>query len=307
MNVTFIADDFPPRAPVQQLLDRFLIGYPHEGEFKRPDCRVTLVVPQSNAELERRVKDFGLSVRASVGPADAALVFSRPARLPAVERCFVYGVLPPGAPKGVIAGTAVRGAWLLPGIVLPKGSSLNKALAIAQGPFPGAEIDALEALLPLIWERRAAGSEMQNVSRLAGDHFWAVLKRDFWPLVKAAVSRSDTPQGDPVRDGRTQDLVGLGLLEKLVKEPRGVLIEHADGFACALMNFDGAVADYNVALQTAAGGILSAQVYRPPAPAEHHYSRLAAILEQYFRTGTPPWPAEQNLYTAEILRRLKLR
>ena len=68
---------------------------------------------------------------------------------------------------------------------------------------------------------------------------------------------------------------------------------------------DGAVADYNLAVQTRAGGIVSAQVYRPPAPAEHHYSRLAAMLEGYFLTGVPPWPVEQNVLAAELLERFE--
>jgi hypothetical protein len=124
--------------------------------------------------------------------------------------------------------------------------------------------------------------------------------------VKSAISRSDTPQGDAVRDGRTQDLVGLGLLENLVKTPRGWLIEQSNGFQFVIAVMDGAVADYNVALQTRAGGIVSAQVHRPPAPVEMHYTRLAAKLDSYFRNGVPPWPIEQNALTAELLERFEV-
>jgi hypothetical protein len=56
-------------------------------------------------------------------------------------------------------------------------------------------------------------------------------------------------------------------------------------------------------VQTRAGGILSAQVHRGPPPAEHHYDRLASMLERYFRTGEPPWPIEQSALIAELFQR----
>lgn len=301
MKLLFVADEFKLRAPVQQLLDRFLIGYPHHGAFHRPECEVVLATPQSNVEIERRIKDHGLRRQPEADQADGALIFGgSPPAATGPHRRFFYGAGPG------IAGTAIRGAWLLPDISAPKNARLAKGLVIVQGAYPSAEIEALEALLPLIWERKAMDATIRSVTKLGRDDFWKILKADFWPLVKSAISRSDSPQGDPVRDGRTQDLAGLGLLETLVKEPRGWLIEHADGFQFVIAAMDGAVADYNVAVQSGAGGIISAQVYRPPAPAEHHYSRLAAMLERYFLKGEPPWPIEQNVLIAELLERFDL-
>lgn len=298
MKIVFIADEFELRSPVQQLLDRFLVGYPDGGVFHRLECEVTLVIPRNNREVERRMKDFGLKTTTEVVKGDAAMIFSRSLSAPPAPRCFVYGAPLEGVPG--LAGTAVRGAWLLPEIAVAKSARLAKGLVIVQGAYPSAEIEALDALLPLIWREQVS---VRRVTRLDGNNFWDVLRRDFWPLVKSAISRSDSPQGDPVRDGRPQDIVGLGLLESLVKSPRGWLIEQEDGFMYVLAVMDGAVADYNVAVQTAAGGIISAQAYRPPAPMEHHYSRLAAALERYFRTGSAPWPVEQNLLTLELLDR----
>src|SRR5687767_3775177 len=162
MKLAFITDEFEVRTPVQQLLDRFLIGYPFEGKFHKPDCEVTLVIPKTNEAVQQRVKEFGLVSVPEMPLADGALVFGRSPKLPPV-RCFVYGALPPSKPKGVIAGTATRGAFLLPGITLAKGSGLTKALAIVQGPSPTAEMEALEALLPIIWERKGAEAKIQKV------------------------------------------------------------------------------------------------------------------------------------------------
>lgn len=313
MKLLFIADDFELRTPVQQLLDRFLIGYPHEGTFHKPDCEVVLVLPSKNDAVERRIKDFALRWQPEPSDGDATVIFTlSPARAPLTRgRRFYYGGYrfhpePVSSILG-LAGTAIRGAWLLPDISVPKNTRLTKGLVIVQGASPTAELEALDALLPLIWDRKKGKATVRGgVTRLGRNNFWHILKRDFWPLVKSAISRSDSPQGDPVRDGRTQDLAGLGLLETLVKEPRGWLIQDADGFQYVIAMMDGAVADYNVAVQTAAGGIISAQVYRPPAPGEHHYSRLAAMLEGYFRTGIPPWPLEQSLLTAQLMKRFDL-
>lgn len=294
MKLVFVADEFKLRTPVQQLLDRFLIGYPQGGAFRKPECDVVLVTPERNAEVERREKDFSLKWQRTEASGDGTLIFNASSQ--ASKRCFTYGTLRGNG----IAGTAVRGAWLLPQVAIARDTRLARGVAIVQGPYPQAELEALDALLPLIWRGE---TKVRNITALGRDNFWDVLKRNFWVLVRSAISRSDSPQGNAVRDGRTEDLVGLGLLPQLVKSPRGWLIESADGFEYVIALMDGAVTDYNIAVQTRAGGIVSAQVHRPPAPMEHHYSRLAAMLENYFRTGIAPWPVEQNVLTAELLKR----
>ena len=313
MRLVFIADEFKLRGPEQQLLDRFLIGYPHEGRFYKPDCEVVLVLPEKNEVVERRIKDFALRWQAEPADGDAYVIFTlSPPRAPlALSRPFFYGAYrfhpPPISNLQGPAGTAIRGAWLLPNIFVPKKTHLTKGLVIVQGASPTAELEAFDALLPLIWDRKQGETNVRaEVTPLDRNNFWQVLKRDFWPLLKSAISRSDRPQGDPVRDGRTQDLAGLSLLETLVKEPRGWLVRESDGFQYVIAVMDEAIADCNVAVQTGVGGIISAQVYRPPAPGEHHYSRLAAMLERYFCTGIEPWPPGQGFYAARLLKEFGL-
>ena len=122
-----------------------------------------------------------------------------------------------------------------------------------------------------------------------------------WPLLASAISRSDALQGETIEDGRTQDIVGLGLLPKLVPQPRAWLLEHRDGLRSALLVLDGALGDHNFAAKGRGGHIYSAQLYRPPPPNEHHFSRLASVLEDFFGTGKAPWAPERNILIAGLL------
>jgi hypothetical protein len=300
MKLAFIADEFKLRAPVQQLLDRFLMGYPDVAGFHRPFFELLLVTPHRNSDIERRIKDFGLDWQQDPVAADATLVFDGRNSFTPTLPCFAYGA-PIRGFRG-IAGTAIRGASLLPQITLSRDTALTKALIIVQGDYPMAEIEALDAIVPMV---APYGAGVRSVTYLADQDLWAVLRRDFWPLLISAISRSDSPQGDAVRDGRTQNLPRLGLLEKLAKAPRGWLIEHRDGLNYVIATMDGVVSDYNLALETRAGGILSAQIYRPPPPFEHGYNGLARLLEKYFWSMSiqPPWPHGQTVLIADLLER----
>ncbi|MEQ2007793.1 MAG: hypothetical protein ABMA26_13435, partial [Limisphaerales bacterium] len=188
-------------------------------------------------------------------------------------------------------------------IDLPPQARVDESLIVVQGASPLAELHALDGLLPVL-ERRTGGERgVRQVKFLSGRELWrAGDRREWsWPLLSAALSRSDSPQGDAILDGRTQDLVGLGLVPKLATNPRGWLLEHTDGVRTALLVLDGVVADFNFAVRLADGSNLSAQLFRAPVPAQEHYSRLASSMEDFFRTGTPSWPASRSLLTAGLL------
>jgi hypothetical protein len=244
--------------------------------------------------------------------------------------CFVYGAVSNGLERGLelanlahsrriglLAGTPLGVTWRLPQVDLRAGTPLAEALIVVQvspqmtqatPPAPpaslrGAELHALEGLLPVIERRRGGESGVASVRYLEGRELWRAGDKGLWswPLLAAALSRSDTPQGDAVLDGRTQDLVRLGLVPKLARSPRGWLLEHRDGLKTALLVLDGVVADFNFAVRAQDGGIVSAQLLRAPAPALQHFSRLAAVMEDFFSTAKAPWAIERNLLIAGLL------
>jgi len=336
-QIAFVLEDLALQTPGQQLLDRFLMGYPRDGAFHQwENCQVTAYIASGadNAEIDRREKNFGLRVQRELGRtlsrADGVVVAWQGSgaeakdellkeTLQGVERgtpCFVHGALSASQAGAheikrlassrrvpILAGTPLGVTWRLPQFEIPKGAVLKEALVVVQGKSPAAEFEGLEILLPLVERRRRGESGIRKVQLLRGNDLWKAGEAGQWrwPLLESALSRSDSPQGDALKDGRTQDLAGLGLVPKLAREPRGWIIEHRDGLRSTILVLDGVVADYNFAVQTGNGQILSAQIYRPPAPAEHHFSRLAEVIEDFFRKRKVPWPLERNILLAGLL------
>ena len=340
-RIAFVLEDFAVSSPAQQLLDRFLIGYPRDGAFHRlENCRVSvrMVDGSENAEIKRREKEFKLRVGRSLGQAIAGangvIVALRGSgahandellrevlrSVPSGAPCFLHGALGTSLDAAqqtaklassrrvaLAAGTPLGVTWKLPLAEIPMGMPLNEALVVVQGSAPAAEFEALEGLLPLIERRQGGETGIRQVQFFQGNELWRAGGEDqwSWPLLASALSRSDTPQGDPVKDGRTQDLVGLGLVPKLAREPRGWVIEHRDGLRSTILVLDGVVADYNFAVRTSDGRIVSAQIYRPPAPTAHHFTRLAEVIEDFFRTHKQPWPLERSLLLSGLLQMIR--
>ncbi len=340
-QIAFVLEDFALQTPAQQLLDRFLLGYRRSGACPKLDgVRITvaragdLQFPATAAGLlQSRAEETGLrlaDIPTAVREADALVIVPRAdAPAPADGQltaalthaqsgaaCFVFGALATrlAAARTVAAlaaarqvtlasGTTLPATWRLSQVDLPRRAQVDAALIVVQGQSPLAELHALDGLLPVL-ERRAGGERgVRQVKFLAEADLWrAGDRREWsWSLLSAALSRSDSPQGDTLVDGRTQDLVGLGLVPKLATNPRGWLLEHTDGVRTALLVLDGVVADFNFAVRLADGSNLSAQLLRAPAPAQEHYSQLAAAMEDFFRTGKPPWPAQRSQLTAGLL------
>lgn len=250
--------------------------------------------------------------------------------MPTGKACFVYGALANTLEQGrellglarsrqvaLLAGTPLCVTWRLPAVELQRGTRLAEALIVVQAgalsnqaspPAPsatlaGAELHALEGLLPVIERRSGGESGIRSIRFLEGKELWRAGDKGLWSwqLLASAISRSHSPQGDALLDGRTQDLVGLGLVPKLAHHPRGWLLEHHDGLRSAILVLDGVVADFNFAVRAQDGPTISAQLFRAPPPAEQHYSRLVAVMEDFFHNGASPWPVERNVLITGLL------
>jgi hypothetical protein len=344
-KIAFVLEDFIVGAPSQQLLDRFLIGYSRDGEFRRiPDLGIAVwlapaaenstAFADATTGLAVRQRDFKLvqhsNLAAALMDADAIIVVAAVERVsvgeellrsvleqaPAGATCFVHGSLATDRASAqrlasiaaarkivVTSATSVATTFRLPDVDVAADAAITEVLIVVQGPRPMGELWAIDGLLPIVARRRGGESGIRAVRGLKGRNVWRTGDKGewSWSLLAAAVSRSNTTQGDAVRDGRTQDLVGLGLVKKLARDPRGWIIEHTDGLRSAILFLDGVVADINFAMRFRDGTITSAQLYRPPAPNRAEFDRLAAVLEDFFTTRNAPWPIERSFLVSQFM------
>src|SRR5260370_6813787 len=118
----------------------------------------------------------------------------------------------------------------------------------------------------------------------------------------AALSRRDTPMGLTVTDGRTQDLVSSGELQKIAKNPAAYFIEYRDGLKATMLMLDGAIRDFNFAAKLkGTPAIWSTHFLLPPAPNVTYSACLMHKAEQMFETGVAPYPVDRTLLVSGIL------
>jgi hypothetical protein len=314
------------------LADRFLDGYAREGRWHRADMKVVSLYLDQKAEGDlsgQRAAEFGFRVYPTIAEAlrcgseklavDAVLMFGDFSK-PCVEVFETYGRAVPvyhdmqlsGFQNAkwmvesarrlnfpLLAGSSLPVTWRLPDIELPLGCEIDDALMVG----PGEPNHALEAMQAMIERRRNGETGVQAVQMIEGDEVWKGGDDGRWSkqLLTAALSRSDTPQGLTLNDGRTQDLVASGELPRLVRKPAAYFIEHRDGLRTTLLMLDGAIKDFTFAARLKGGDILSTQFLLTPEPEATYSACLAGKIEEMFVTGKAPYPAERALIVTGTL------
>ena len=174
---------------------------------------------------------------------------------------------------------------------------------VGEGGSDPMDYHALEAMQCMIERRKGGETGVKSVQMIEGDAVWKAGEEGRWSkeLLTSALSRSDTPQGLTVQDGRTQDLVGNGELPKLVKNPAAYFIEHNDGLKTTLLMLNGAVQDFNFAARVRGAGVKSCQFLLTPVPNVTYSACLVDKIEEMFATGRAPYPVERTLIVSGML------
>ena len=162
---------------------------------------------------------------------------------------------------------------------------------------------ALEAMQSMVERRRGGETGIKAVQMIEGEEVWKAGRDGRWSqqLLSAALSRSDTPQGLTLKDGRTQDLATNGELPKLVAKPAAYLIEYRDGLRTALLMLNGAVKDFTFAARVKGLGIQSTQFLLTPEPNVTYAACLAGKIEEMFVSGKAAYPVERTLIVSGML------
>lgn len=339
----------------QHIADRFLIGYPREGRWHRPDIKVVSLYVDQKPEGDlsaQRADEFGFRVYPTITETlrcggerlavDAVLiigehgdyprnqkgqilypryefftecvdVFQRDGRTVPVyndkslsysfekARWMVETARRLGFP--ILAGSSLPVAWRLPDLELPLECDIEDALMVGVGGSDAMDYHALEALQSMVERRRGGETGTKTVQMIEGDDVWKAGRDGRWSqqLLSAALSRSDSPQGLTLKDGRTQDLATNGELPKLVAKPAAYFIEYRDGLRTTLLMLNGAVKDFTFAARVKGLGLKSTQFLLTPEPNVTYSACLAGKIEEMFVTGKSPYPVERTLIVGGML------
>lgn len=203
----------------------------------------------------------------------------------------------------LLAGSSMPVTWRLPDVDIPLGAHVQEAVMVGVGGFDGMDFDALEAMQCMLERRKGGETGVKAVQLLEGDDVWAAGKAGRWSheLMSSALSRSDTPLGLTVLDGRTQDLAAPGVLQQLVANPAAYCIEYTDGTRATLLMLNGAIRDFNISARVTGHGLVSTQFFMTPEPNETYSACLAAKIDQMYQTRTAPYSVQRTLLTTGIL------
>jgi hypothetical protein len=356
LRLAVITTIYRYRSHAQHFTDRFLVGYPREGRWHRPNVRVVSLYVDQRPESDQsadRAREFGFTVYPTIAAAlrcgsdqlavDGVLIMGEHGEYPRNELGQVLypryeffkecvqvfeedGRAVPiyndkhlsysfekaremvddshrlGFP--LLAGSSLPVTWRLPDLELPLECEIEGALMVGVGGSDAMDYHALEAMQCMVERRRGGETGVRTVQLMEGEAVWQAGEEGRWSkeLLEAALSRSDTPLGLTEQDGRTQDLLGSGELQKLVTEPAAYFIEYNDGLRATLLMLNGAVRDYCFAARLkGVPGPVATQFFLPPGPNVSYSACLVARIEAMLTTGAAPYPAERTLLVSGIL------
>jgi len=355
-RIAVIATVYHYLSHAQHIADRFLVGYPHNGEWHRPDMKVvSLYVDQKPPEdqSDERAREFGFQVYPTIAEAlrcggdrlavDAVLIIGEHGDYPRNEKGQILypryeflkqcvevfekdrRAVPVYNDKHLsysfekakwmveasrrlkfpmLAGSSLPVTWRLPELELPLDCEVESALMVGEGDSDAMDFHALEAMQCMIERRKGGETGVKAVQMIEGEAVWKAGEDGRWSkeMLAAALSRSDTPQGLTLVDGRTQDLVGSGELPKLVKNPAAYFIEYRDGLRATLLMLEGALQDFNFAARLRGmKGIASTQFFLSPVPNVTYSACLVSKIEEMLETGKAPYPVERTLLVSGVL------
>jgi hypothetical protein len=355
-RIAVIATVYRYLSHAQHMGDRFLVGYPHNGAWHRPDMKVVSLYVDQKPEGDQsaeRAQEFGFQVYPTIAEAlrcggdklavDAVLTIGEHGDYPQNEKGqilypryeFFKQVVEVFEKDGrsvpvyndknlsysfekakwmveaskrlkfpMLAGSSLPVTWRLPDLELPLDCEIESALMVGVGRGSDAmDYHALEAMQCMVERRKGGETGVKAVQMIEGEAVWKAGEEGRYSkeLLIAALSRSDSPLGLTLVDGRTQDLVGSGELYKLVKNPAAYFIEYRDGLRATLLMLDGALRDYNFAARVRGMGVVSNQFLLTPTPNVTYSACLMSKAEEMFETGRAPYPVERTLTVSGIL------
>jgi hypothetical protein len=355
-RIAIVASIWKYLSHAEHMGDRFLVGYPWQGEWHKSALKVVSLFVDQKPEGDQsaeRAREFGFQVYPTIAGAlccggdklavDGVLIIGEHGDYPRNEKGQVLyprfeffeecrkvfeasGRSVPvyndkhlsysfeKAKKMVdtahrmkfpmLAGSSLPVTWRLPSLELPLGCHIEEALMVGVGGSDPMDYHALEAMQSMVERRGRGETGVKAVQLIEGDEVWKAGEDGRYSklLLESALSRSDTTLGLANDEERPQDLVGTGVLPKLVKDPAAYFIEYRDGLKATLLMLNGAVRDFNFAARVS--GMKEPQATQfllTPNPNVTYSACLMQKVEQMIVSGVAPYPVERTLIVSGML------
>lgn len=254
----------------------------------------------------REVLDvFGVSGRSVPVFIDKHLSYSRSEAAGMIEAAAAQKV-------PLMAGSSLPVTWRLPPLEVPLGRKFHEVLVASRGDLEIFGFHAMETLQCMAERRDRAGKPqgVAAVTYLEGDAVWEAGDKGAWSwdLLHHALGRSHTVNPGDIRQN-TRDFHAPGAPKGDVptkpERPVAFLIEYVDGLRATAMILNGHVDDTTVAARIDDSGdgrsIVSTLMYLPAPPGASFFNPLVLRIEDFFRTGRPPYPVQRTQLTGGIL------
>jgi hypothetical protein len=212
----------------------------------------------------------------------------------------------------LMAGSSLPVTWRLPPLEIPLGRKIHEVVVASRGDLEIFGFHALETLQCLAErrERRGKPQGVAAVTCLEDDAVWEAGDKGVWSweLLHHALGRSHTVNPGDIRQN-TRDFrapaAPKGDIPTKPDQPVAFLIEYVDGLRATVMILNGHVDDTTVAarIDDSTGGqsIVSTLMYLPAPPGASFFNPLVLRIEDFFRTGKPPYSIRRTQLTGGIL------
>ena len=189
----------------------------------------------------------------------------------------------------LMAGSSLPLCWRRPWLEYDKGAvELEEVMALSYGSVEAYGYHALETLQCMA-ERRAGGETgVVSVQCLEGDDVWRARDRGEWSqdlavamLAAAAKTKGDDPEECP--------------------EPTVFLVRYADGLKASVLHLNGYVSEFAYAARRRDGTVDACECHTQEGGPFAHFGYLTRNIEQFFRTGVPPYPCERTLLITGVI------
>jgi hypothetical protein len=206
----------------------------------------------------------------------------------------------------LMAGSSLPITWRRPDVEIPLGVTIDDAVVLSRGEIEIFGFHALETLQCFV-ERRNRHGEKQGVKAvtcLTGDDVWNAAAAGRWSmdLLETAATRSQSRNVGGPRQC-CAEFNPPPNRPTFLKTPIYFEAEYADGFVGKIVIANGYVDDTTIALKLKdhEPDVVSTNVYLPAPPGANFFNPLVLRVEEFFKTGKPPYSAVRNQLTGGML------